>query len=263
MYTESEIEISKSNLSTVVSNIKEPVCLLGGWAVYATVNRNFSAELGRSYIGSRDIDLGFHVDETWRDEQLQRSAFSKSVQILKDMGYYGIGSRFVQHHDLETKKPLAENESRNRPKYEMFDLFVDLIVDNIHPRTKALLGLDPIDEPLLTNVFSDNRFVVSRYFGKKTMIPHPDVLVSMKINSVLNRPKEDKRIKDMADIYSLMWYSDTKFSDLKQRIHMITDLEKVAFTVSRFTDYDYSLVSRALDIDKDEISRVIAEMAKA
>ena len=63
-YTEDETVISKSNLSAVVSNVKGPVCLLGGWAVYATVNQNFSAERGRNYVGSRDIDLGFHVDET-------------------------------------------------------------------------------------------------------------------------------------------------------------------------------------------------------
>ncbi|KEQ56873.1 Nucleotidyl transferase of unknown function protein [Marine Group I thaumarchaeote SCGC RSA3] len=262
MYTENEIEISKSNLSTVISNVKEPVCLLGGWAVYITVNQRFNAEQGRDYIGSRDIDLGFHIDETWSDEQLQKSAFSKSIEILKEMKYYGIGSRFVQHHDLQTKRLLTEEESKKRPKYEMFDLFVDPVVDKIHSRTKALFGLDPIDEPLLANVFSGNQFVISGYFGKEIMLPHPEVLVSMKINSVLNRNKEDKRIKDIADIYSLMWYSDTKFPDLKQRVQKICDAEKISSTVSKFTDQDYNSVSQAIGIGKDEISRVITEMAK-
>lgn len=262
MYTENEIEISKANLSTVISNVKEPVCLLGGWAVYITVNQGFKAEQGRDYIGSRDIDLGFHIDETWSGEQLQQSAFSKSIEILKDMKYYGIGSRFVQHHNLETKRLLTEEESKKHPKYEMFDLFVDPVVDKIHPKIKEFFGLDPIDEPLLANVFSDNQFVMSGYFGKEIMLPHPEVLVSMKINSVLNRNKEDKRIKDIADIYSLMWYSDTKFPDLKQSVQKICGTKKVSFTISKFTDQDYSAVSQAIGIDKDEISRVIAEMAK-
>lgn len=131
MYTENEIELSKSNLSTVISNVKEPVCLLGGWAVYITVNQRFKAEQGRDYIGSRDIDLGFHVDYTWSDEQLQDSAFSKSIKILKDMNYYGIGSRFVQHHDLATKKLLTEEEVKRRPKYEMFDLLTQLLTKYI------------------------------------------------------------------------------------------------------------------------------------
>lgn len=262
MYADNEIEISKSNLSTVISNVKEPVCLLGGWAVYITVNQKFNAEQGRNYIGSRDIDLGFHMDGTWSDEQLQKSAFAKSIEILKGMRYYGIGSRFVQHYDLQTKRLLTEEESKKRPKYEMFDLFVDPVVDKIHPRTKALFGLDPIDEPLLADVFSGNRFAMSGHFGKEIMIPHTEVLASMKINSVLNRNKEDKRIKDIADIYSLMWYSDTKFPDLKQRVQKICGVEKISSTVFKFTDRDYGSVSQVTGISKDEISRAIAEMAK-
>lgn len=262
MYTDNEIGISKSNLSTVISNVKEPVCLLGGWAVYVTVNQKFHAEHGIDYIGSRDIDLGFHTDEAWSDVQLQNSAFAKSIEILKGMKYYGIGSCFVQHYDLQTKRLLTEEESKKRPKYDMFDLFVDPVVDKIHPRTKALFGLDPIDEPLLADVFSGNRFAMSGCFGKEMMLPHPEVLVSMKINSVLNRNKEDKRIKDIADIYSLMWYSDTKFPDLKQRIQKICDTEKISSTVSKFTDQDYGSVSRVTGIAKGEILRAIAEMAK-
>lgn len=261
-YTEDETGISKSNLSAVVSNVKGPVCLLGGWAVYATVNQNFSTAQGRNYVGSRDIDLGFHVDETWPDGQLRVSAFAESIGILRGMGYYGVGSRFVQHRDIGTGGPLTEDESRTRPKYEMFDLFVDLIVDKIHPGTKALFGLDPIDEPLLAHVFSDNRFTMSGYFGPETMMPDPDVLASMKINSVLGRSKEDKRIKDIADIYSLVWYSDTEFSDMKQSVHAMVGSAKIFSTVSRFTISDYGLASQVLGIDRDEISRVIAEMTR-
>ena len=68
MYADNEVYITSSNLSAVVSGIVEPACLLGGWAVYAAVNRNFKVEQGINYIGSRDIDLGFHVDETWSEK---------------------------------------------------------------------------------------------------------------------------------------------------------------------------------------------------
>lgn len=114
MYPEDEIEISKANLTAVISNVEEPVCLLGGWAVYITVNKNFNTEQGRDYIGSRDIDLGFHIDATWSDEELQKSAFSKSIKILKDIRYCGIGSRFVQHYDLVIKKILIHPDYKNK-----------------------------------------------------------------------------------------------------------------------------------------------------
>lgn len=123
--------------------------------------------------------------------------------------------------------------------------------------------MDPIDEPLLANVFSENQFTtISGYFGQKeVMLPYPEVLVSMKINSVLNRNKEDKRIKDVADIYSLMWYSDTKFQDLKQNVQKICGSEKVS-SIVQFVEADYSAASQALGIDSDEISRVIVELAR-
>jgi len=53
LYAGNEMEISKSNLSTVISNVKEPVCLLGGWAVYITVNQKFNAEQGGDYSDCR------------------------------------------------------------------------------------------------------------------------------------------------------------------------------------------------------------------
>lgn len=89
MYQENEIEISRSTLSAVISSVREPVCLLGGWAVFLTVNHNFSNQQGSNYIGSRDIDLGFHIDKNWSDSELQNSAFASSIKILKSTGYYG------------------------------------------------------------------------------------------------------------------------------------------------------------------------------
>jgi hypothetical protein len=38
-------------------------------------------------------------------------------------------------------------------------------------------------------------------------------------------------------------------------------IEKVSLTISKFAEQDYTAVSRAIGIDKDEISRVIAELA--
>jgi hypothetical protein len=37
----------------------EEGCLLGGWAVFLNVDEDFLRTTGRSYVGSRDIDIGF------------------------------------------------------------------------------------------------------------------------------------------------------------------------------------------------------------
>ena len=41
LYQDYEIQVSQSQLSNMLSRLGDDVCLLGGWAVYLTVNRNF------------------------------------------------------------------------------------------------------------------------------------------------------------------------------------------------------------------------------
>lgn len=64
MYEDKETEISYKYLREVIEHLGEPICLLGGWAVYFTVNNLFKDEKGHSYLGSRDIDLGFNNIQT-------------------------------------------------------------------------------------------------------------------------------------------------------------------------------------------------------
>lgn len=76
MYQDYETQISQDHLTAVFSQMKEPVCLLGGWAVYLTVNKRFNEANGRNYLGSRDIDLGFHINPKWPMEELKKSALA-------------------------------------------------------------------------------------------------------------------------------------------------------------------------------------------
>ena len=61
LYEPNEIDISEKYLERVLRQIKGRACLLGGWATYHLVNKNFEKTNGRKYIGSRDIDIGFRV----------------------------------------------------------------------------------------------------------------------------------------------------------------------------------------------------------
>ena len=59
LYSNFETETSYSYLQKIIKTIDEPICILGGWAVYFTVNKTFQKDQGRNYLGSRDIDLGY------------------------------------------------------------------------------------------------------------------------------------------------------------------------------------------------------------
>lgn len=260
LYQDYETDISKDNISSVFSKVKEPCCLLGGWAVYLTVNANFEESQGRSYIGSKDIDLGFHIDKKWSDAALNKSILAQSIKALKDAKFLPLGFRFVKYYHTETKSELSEDETKGFPLHLMFGLYVDPIVDNIHPNSKSILGFRPIDEPLLSEVFTKKKYKMIKEFGVKIMLPSPEVLLATKLNSVCDRDKAHKRIKDIADIYALIWYSSPKPAEIKNNIQKIIDMKKIAKVISSFSDEDYSTVSQVLEIDKSEIEKVIKSL---
>ncbi len=70
MYDVVEVEISRKYLDKVTEILDEPIVMFGGWAVYLTVNEGYKGLTGREYIGSRDIDLGFHINEDSKSQTL-------------------------------------------------------------------------------------------------------------------------------------------------------------------------------------------------
>ncbi len=224
------------------------------------MNKNFSASQGRNFIGSRDIDLGFHIDPRWTDSELRSSVFAQTIKRIGDVGFEPISFQFVKHVDTETKKELSEGKAKKVNQSFIFDMYIDPIVDKIHPRAKEVLGFVPIDEPLLSEVFDGKRHVTVEEFGAKLILPKPEVLLATKLNSVSNRDKEHKRLKDIADIYGLLWHSDSEVSDLKRGASAMIGQGRANDVVSFFTADDYAAVSRNLGVGQTEVSRAIAEL---
>ena len=260
LYEPNEIEISEKHLEKVFKQIKGDVCLIGGWATYHIVNENFERVNGRKYIGSRDIDIGFHIDRGWSEEQLERSEFSDAIRLIEDMGFRPISFRLAKDFDLETGRELTPEESAKLPLFQIFQLYVDPVVDYIHPKIKQVLGFVPIDEPLLSLIFSDRLCAASKLFGRSILLPEPQVLLAMKLDSVTNRDKEHKRIKDIADIYALLWFSDVKIAQLKTHLLSIYPEGKARKTVRGFAGEEISRVSEAIGVSTSEIKRVLTEL---
>ena len=243
-----------------LSELGGQVCLLGGWAVYLTVNENFRGSEGRNFMGSRDIDLGFHMDPSWTDGELKGSVFARTVARIEQVGFRPLSFRFVKRFHTETRRELSEEEAKRVNQSFIFDMYIDPIVDVIHPRAKQVLGFVPVDEPLLSQVFAGKLFVSREEFGAKLMLPTAAVLLATKLNSVSNRDKEHKRIKDIADIYGLMWYSDDELGDLRTELFAMIGREKVASVLSSFREEDYSAVARNLGTEKIQVSNALSEL---
>jgi hypothetical protein len=260
LYEPNEIKTSEKQLEKIFKQLPSPICLLGGWATYHIVNKNFERANGRKYIGSRDIDIGFHIDKDWTEKQLAKSQFFTAISLIENMGFRCISFRLVKDFNLDTGRELTPEESTRLPLYQVFQLYIDPIVDYIHPKIRDLLGFVPIDEPFLSLIFQDKMHIKTTLFGKTTLLPKPHVLIAMKLNSVPNRDKENKRIKDITDLYALLWYSDTTLPQLKNQLFSIYPKEKTRKTTQSFTKEDITKASTTLGISSQEISKVLAEL---
>jgi len=256
MYTPNEIVLSKKYLIEIFQKIEGEICLIGGWAVVQLVNENFKRNTGHDYVGSKDIDVGFHIDETWTKNELEKSDLSKFIHSLEEMKFRWQGFRLFKDFDFDTLEELTPEESSKKPQFEIIRIYVDPIVDYIHPQIKQIYGFNPIDEPILSYAFKENLFTETKIFGINIRLPHTHLLLAMKLNSVKNRNKEEKRIKDIIDIYALIWFSDLTLSELKSNLYSIYPNEKTKKTIQTFNEKDISKASNTIGIDEDEIIRI-------
>jgi hypothetical protein len=247
-------------LEKVFKQIKGDVCLLGGWSAHHIVNKNFEIATGHKYIGSRDIDIGFHIDKGWSKEELMKSDFSAAISLIEQIGFWPISFRLAKDFELETGRELTTSEAAKLPLHQIFQLYVDPVVDFIHPKIKQLFGFIPIDEPLLSLVFLDRLYTIDKLFGRDILLPRPHVLLAMKLNSVINRDKEHKRIKDISDIFALLWFSNVKIAQLKASLFSIYPKLKARKTVRSFTVEEIDMVSKVIGVSKSEIKRVLSEL---
>lgn len=255
MYDPFETEISFQYLKRVINKLKEPICLLGGWAVYLIVNNNFSRLMHRDYIGSRDIDLGFHVDKKWSLEELNKSAIAESLKMLeKELGFKPLTFRLFKQFHIDEKEEISHEEAKSIPMHLLFPLYVDLMVDNLHPKFKEAIGLLALDEPLLKFVFEDkNNRTELNQFTKKLWLPKPTLLLATKINSVGNRDKEHKIIKDICDIYALISYSGINIKKMKQTLLKFLSQKKIDENINKISKEEIKRSSSVLDVSERDM----------
>ena len=249
-YKEFETRISYKYLKEVINNLEEPICILGGWAVFFHTNNRFEKAQGMPYLGSRDIDLGFQMKAN-----LKETTLAQTIRILKEkLKFKPLSFRFMKEIHTETEEEL--NKGEIVPTHFIFPMYVDLIVDSIPSNFKNIFGFNPIDEPLLKQVFENKEFTIVTEFNRKLLLPIPKSLLGMKINSLPNRDKDHKRIKDICDIFALLWYTDIK----PEKVNLGNYVSKKAIikAVQTINSQDYEKVAAQVGHSAEEIKRVIS-----
>jgi len=263
LYNEFETKTSYKYLKQIVSILDEPICILGGWAVYLTVNDNFKETEGRNYLGSRDIDLGFHIDKNLIQEQLNNTTMSKSLRLIEKEGFKPQGFRYYKEINYETGEEITLEDIKTTPTHNIFTIFIDPIVDYIHPSFQKILKFNPADESLLSPVFQNKKYRIElQQFNKLLWLPSPAILLATKLKSVSNRTRDEKLIKDICDIYALSWYSGKNLQEVKDESRKLITHE-ILTKLQGMLKSEKELFQKAqiaMDIDAETIGNLIREL---
>jgi hypothetical protein len=257
IYDPLETKSALGALIDLTRRLPEPFAVLGGWAVYLTTSDSFMREHGTAYLGSRDVDVGFHIDPEMSTEELRRSTFSKAIDIVKKAGYCPMGSfRYCKFVRKGTGEILSEEDSKKVPIYDLFYLYLDMMVDRIHPRHKDVFGSKALDEPILARIFDERTGTYVNVGDDRIMIPPPHLLLASKLGSIPKRQKDDKIVKDACDIYSIIWHSPKKYDAVVSSVKKEYPQECLAAR-KVISEEVASRAARHLGIDLEQYSRVI------
>lgn len=254
-YADAVTRHSEGELQAVLGVAEPPVCLLGGWAVHIQVTQGFREASGRDYIGSRDIDLGVHVDEDWAADDLIDSPVGATLDRIEDaLGYHRGRFGFYQQFHRDTGERLDDDRARDLPPHTVFRLDIDVIPDTTQlDAFETAFGFRPPAEPLLRPVFNDATGTplddqVDWTVPEATRIAPPAALAAMKLRAFPNRDKSHKRLKDLADLHALLWYV-TDYDAVKDAaLEQVTDDDLRAFDAAINPDL-YERSARLLNVE--------------
>src|SRR3989344_1717894 len=258
MYPNQETDWSFEYLKKVVSILEEPICLIGGWAIFFTVNKNYKANFGKDYLGSKDIDLGFHIGEK---QVFEQSSFAKAMKKLEEEGFKEVGGRMVKELDYDTGKEISQEQAKAKPLFEVHKMYVDLMVDQIPKKFSFEKIGFMFDEELLKHVFekNENREEMQE-FSKKLWLPAPWVLLAMKTKSAPNRQKGDKRKKDLADMAALLLFK--KQQDYALKLLEVLRKDKIFLCLKKIAPQEISETEQLLAIQLNSFNAALLEIIR-
>jgi hypothetical protein len=232
------------------------------------VTEAFEAENGREYIGSRDIDLGVHVEPEWDVETLQSKPVSTILTAVESEMEYNRGRfGFYQYFHRMTKERLSDEEASDYRQHEIFRLDIDVL-----PSTEELdafvdaFGFRPPADPLLNPVFADGEFQVLNEFVEwdaptEVRLAPREILAAMKVRAFPDRDKSHKRLKDLADLHALLWYG-SDFNQLQSEVTAHLSQEDITQFTEAVTDSGFTNAAGLIEVDatvlQNSIQRLLA-----
>lgn len=163
----------------------------------------------RNYIGSQDIDIGFFLKPMMTKSELESTNLFKTLKILEANGFKPEGFRYrkdVAYAEIGVKDKIEKDKE--------FVLYVDILVNSYPPSLNDIYPNCFFEVPLIEQVYNDskNQIKISS-ISNNLFIPIREIIIAMKIHSLPTRGVRHKMVKDLCDLYGLLWYSQKSLKE--------------------------------------------------
>lgn len=180
------------------------ICVCGGWAVYFIVNDYFKEQKDTNYLGSQDIDIGFSLKPMMGKTELESTNLFKMLDILEKNEYEPSMFGYKKEIPFENTD-LSEDEDEEKT----FTLYVDIIVNSYPQSYQDIHKNNFFEVPLIENIYNDKKYQIRiPRISKYLFIPTREMMIAMTIVSLSSREKHHKIVKDLCDLYTLIWSAD-------------------------------------------------------
>ena len=141
--------------------------------------------------------------------QLESTNLFKTLEILESNGYKPDGFRYRK--DVSYAEIGIENHNEDN---ETFAHYIDILVNSYPPSLNDIHPNCFFEVPLIEQVYNDskNQIKISS-ISNNLFIPIREIIIAMKIHSLPTRGIRHKMVKDLCDLYGLLWYSQKSLKE--------------------------------------------------
>lgn len=207
-----------------------------------------------------------HVDADWASPELMAAPVATTLErIENELGYNRGRFGFYRQFHRETGERLTDEAARSEPAHNIFRVDIDVIPDTIALDTfQDAFGFRPPAEPLLAPVFTDedgeplDEYAPWSAPASAAVAPAAS-LAAMKIRAFPQRDKSHKRLKDLADLHALLWYTGP-YGTMRSAVRDHVPDDDVDTFRKTIEDDLYLRAGRLIGVDPTVVQRSIEQL---
>ena len=157
--------------------------------------------------------------------ELESTNLFKVLKILESNGFKPEVFRYrkdITYVELGIKKDDTD-------KNKTFSLYVDILVNSYTPSLNDIYPNCFFEVPLIEQVYSNAKYQVKlSSLSDALFIPTREIIAAMKIQSLSSRgDAHHKKVKDLCDIYGLLWYSKKSVNEIIDNVLNFIDVNSI------------------------------------